>query len=129
MPVYTFRCPDCSHEFEQVLKLAEYDQPQTCPECKVTANRILSTVSIVYKGDGWVSKDLRAKRQMNARSEKARARHNDQKRDNAGPRLVPNVEGAQTDSWAEARSMAASKGKDTSSYEPLVKKEQAGKIS
>jgi hypothetical protein len=38
--------------------------------------------------------------------------------------LAPNVGGEQTDTWAEAQKLAASKGKDTTSYEPLVTKEK-----
>lgn len=37
MPIYAFRCA-CGDEFDRYLKLAEYDQPQTC-DCGRTAQR------------------------------------------------------------------------------------------
>ena len=35
MPVYEYRCSECSHEFEQFRTMAEYDVPlkEACPSC------------------------------------------------------------------------------------------------
>lgn len=47
MPNYVFRCED-NHHFEKVLKVAEYNDPQTCP-CGKTAKRI--TVATMISPD------------------------------------------------------------------------------
>ena len=47
------------------------------------------------------------------------------KRDGPGITLAPNVSGERVESWADAQKLAASKGKDTSSYESLVRKERS----
>lgn len=41
MPIYEFLCQS-GHKFDRVLRLAEYDTPQTC-ECGETATRLIST--------------------------------------------------------------------------------------
>lgn len=37
MPLYTYKCEHCAHEFEAVLKIAEMHQPvqSPCPKCGV----------------------------------------------------------------------------------------------
>ena len=32
MPTYEYECPDCG-PFTDVRPMAEYDQPQACPDC------------------------------------------------------------------------------------------------
>lgn len=39
MPTYVFKCPACGHDFERILRLAEYDSPQQCPQCAAIAER------------------------------------------------------------------------------------------
>jgi putative FmdB family regulatory protein len=34
MPIYEYECHDCGREFEKVVRFAEADQPQVCPDCK-----------------------------------------------------------------------------------------------
>ena len=54
MPIYEYRCPNCSHEFEELVGISE--PPPECPACggkEVT--RLLSTPSFSLKGDGWYS--------------------------------------------------------------------------
>lgn len=41
MPTYEYRC-GAGHKFDRVLRLSEYDTPQTC-ECGETATRLIST--------------------------------------------------------------------------------------
>jgi putative FmdB family regulatory protein len=33
MPIYEYYCPDCSTEFEKLVRLAEANQTPDCPEC------------------------------------------------------------------------------------------------
>lgn len=50
MPTYTFRCDDCKHEFDKLLKIAEMDDPlsEPCPECSNThVKRIFSSAASI----------------------------------------------------------------------------------
>jgi hypothetical protein len=49
----------------------------------------------------------------------------ERKREAPGVRLAPNVEGERVGSWSEAKKLAESKGKDGSTYEPMIRKEIA----
>jgi putative FmdB family regulatory protein len=33
VPIYEYYCPDCDGEFEKLVKLAEANAVQDCPEC------------------------------------------------------------------------------------------------
>ena len=33
MPIYEYYCPECEVEFEKLVKLAEANAAQDCPEC------------------------------------------------------------------------------------------------
>ena len=42
MPVYEFKCKDCSHVFEELRKIGDFDSA-TCPECKsVNTEKVFS---------------------------------------------------------------------------------------
>lgn len=36
MPTYDYRCKDCENTFERFTKVAEMNDPQTCPKCSGT---------------------------------------------------------------------------------------------
>ena len=40
MPVYSYKCPACQRAFDRFLKLANYDDPQTC-DCGTVATKQL----------------------------------------------------------------------------------------
>lgn len=128
MPTYTYRCEACEHQFERTLRLTEFDDPQACPECAaIPAKRIITApVGFVLRGDGWTGKNLKIKGQMARRRAKLAGKEREIKNDGPGVRLAPNVGGERVDSWAEAKRLAKSKGKDTSSYDGMVRKERAG---
>ena len=124
MPNYAFRCPECETEFDRFLKLANYQDPQDCPECGHSpAKRMITTVGVVLKGDDWVGKNLRIKKQMQKKNERLDRISEERKRDSPGMRLAPNVEGERVDSWTEAAKLAESKGKDSSGYKQMAHKE------
>jgi putative FmdB family regulatory protein len=124
MPIYEYRCPACEEEFERVLKFDQYKDPQDCPVCGVVANKLVSETSFVLKGDGWPGKEMRVKGQMATRRKKIGTKEKDHVSPKGGLALAPNVEGERTESWSDAQKLAASKGKDASSYEPVVQKEK-----
>ncbi|MBI4928185.1 MAG: zinc ribbon domain-containing protein [Anaerolineae bacterium] len=33
MPLYVYRCPQCGHEFEKMMRLSESDRTPVCPQC------------------------------------------------------------------------------------------------
>ena len=39
MPTYEYECPDCG-PFSDVRPMAEFDQPQPCPDCGAPIQRI-----------------------------------------------------------------------------------------
>lgn len=128
MPIYEFRCPECKVESERVLPIRDFGEPQMC-ECGATLEHLISAnVGMVLKGDGWPGKAMRVKGQMGRKNQRISQRSQERAADGAPDgthmKLVPNVGGEEVESWSEAQSMAASKGKDASSYEPLVQKEK-----
>jgi len=127
MPIYVFKCPECEEEFDQLLKLAEYDSPQQCPKCEhEPCPRRVTKVNFNLPGDGWVSKNGRINKQMRVKNERLHRLGDERKRDAPLVHLVPNVGGEETGSWKEAQRLAASQGKNAQSYEPKVRREKAG---
>ena len=56
MPIYEYRCPDCEHDFEELMKFSDPTPP--CPNCEgLAAERRVSKTSFILKGGGWY-KDL-----------------------------------------------------------------------
>ncbi len=60
MPIYEYRCPNCGHEFEKLVKFS--DPPPPCPECghPETAKRVSQT-TFHLKGGGWYVTDYKDK--------------------------------------------------------------------
>jgi putative FmdB family regulatory protein len=126
---YQYKCSQCDTEYECRIPMDDHAIPQPCPECGVENPKLFKpTTNMIFKGDGWSTKNERIKNQMRKKNAKLDARSEEMKRDtNVGGRLAPNVDGERVDSWSDAQKLAKSKGKDTSSYEPLVSKEKASK--
>lgn len=61
MPTYIYRCWDCEVEEEHILTFAEMDEfVCKCPKCeKEMVRRITGGLGTIFKGDGWVDKELR----------------------------------------------------------------------
>ncbi|MBS0640082.1 MAG: FmdB family zinc ribbon protein [Acetobacteraceae bacterium] len=45
MPTYEYECPDCG-PFTDVRPMAEFEQPQPCPDCGAMAPRLLACTAI-----------------------------------------------------------------------------------
>ncbi len=56
MPTYEYECPDCG-PFSEAHPMAEYDRPQSCPDCAQPAPRLLTLPAI---GAGAQSPDATA---------------------------------------------------------------------
>ena len=127
MPMYDFACDECGTVFERQVPLADFDLSQPCEACELTTGtrRVIAAPAFVLKGDnGWTTKSGRIRKQMAAKNKKLAARERDFKGDGGVPSLAPNVNGERVGSWTEAKKLAASKGKDTSTYDSYVRKEK-----
>lgn len=125
MPTYEYRCPDCGHDFEKRLRISEYNEPQTCPECDHhPADKRVSSPQFLLKGDDWAGKNLRIKGQMEKKNQRLKSKEEDRRR-GASVRLAPNVDGERVDSWSDAKKLAQAKGKDTSGYERMEQQTKA----
>jgi putative FmdB family regulatory protein len=60
MPIYEYRCDNCSHEFESIQKLS--DAPlKTCPACaQDTLRKKVSAAGFRLKGAGWYETDFKS---------------------------------------------------------------------
>lgn len=124
MPSYDFHCKKCDETFEVSRPMSKASEPQSCGSCGLATDRIFSVPGMVFAGDGWASKNGRIESQMAAKGERLSKAQNDRKQDDRGRmELAPNVEGQRTDTWSEAKSMAKSLGKDTASYDTMIRKE------
>jgi len=124
MPTYEYECPQCDKVFEVTKPMSKHGTPESCSECGVEGERRLSETGVILRGDGWPGKAGKVKGQMARR----RAMLGQKEKDHAAPplTLTPNVEGEVTDTWSDAQKLAADKGKNTESFEPLVEKEKRG---
>ena len=124
MPVYEYKCNKCQGTFERILSIANRKEPQTCDCGSDDVERILSRCGFVLRGGDWPSKALRIDRQMAEKNRRLAPRQASKRREEPGVKLIPNVEGERVDNWSEAKKLAASKGKDTESFEPHIRKEK-----
>lgn len=61
MPVYTYHCENCNHEFDRQQSFA--DSPlRKCPACgKVKLHKVYKPAQVVFKGSGYYVTDSRGK--------------------------------------------------------------------
>lgn len=58
MPIYTYRCNDCGHQFEQQQRMTD-NSLTDCPVCNGRVRRIVNSVGVVFKGSGFYITDNR----------------------------------------------------------------------
>lgn len=125
MPLYSYKCSVCGHAFDMMAPMAEYQDPKPCEKCGEEATRVLGGMpGIIFNGNDFTSKNLRVKRQMREKNAKLARKEREMKGDGMIKQLTPNVDGQVVDSWKEAKSLAKSQGKETSSYDPWIHKEK-----
>jgi len=125
VPIYAYRCAACELDFDRMLPISKYADPQACETCGAVARKLVSAVNFNLPGDGWPSKNERISKQMRDKNKGLTSKQNTRLREQPHVKLVPNVGGERTETWGEAKQLAASQGKDTASYEPMIKKEVA----
>ena len=128
MPIYEYKCIEsgCSKTFEKQLPVSEFDSAQACPTCGGASEKRVANVGFVLRGDAWPGKNIRIKDQMATKNKRLTAKQNERKKDAPMVTLAPNVDGERVSSWSEAKKLAGSKGKVTSTYDALIRKEKRG---
>lgn len=58
MPLYQYLCTNCTTEYDQFLKLAEYKTPVPCPTCGRTGRKVL-TAKIHRDEPTWLNDEVR----------------------------------------------------------------------
>lgn len=124
MPTYTYVCTSCETPFERFMSMSRSDEPQACEACGAPGKKTISMPNFILKGDGWPGKNFKIKGQMEAKNRVLDQKQEERKR-NPAVRLAPNVDGERVDSWSDAQKLAASKGKNTESYDAKVREEKA----
>lgn len=56
MPLYEFACDVCAHRFERIQKFSD-PNPEACPKCGGTVQKLLSSPAIQFKGSGFYLTD------------------------------------------------------------------------
>lgn len=127
MPTYAYHCENCGHQFEEIIPLSQYKEPQPCPQCETLCSKEMSAVGLNFPGWDWAGKNNRVRNQMRKKNERLTRKQNELKMDGGTYKLTPNVGGEQVDSWAEAAKLAKSKGKKTEGYEARARQEKKDK--
>ncbi len=66
MPVYTFRCENCGHQFDKQLGFSEA-VPVACPNCRKHAlHKVYKPAGVVFKGSGFYVTDKRSAKSSTA---------------------------------------------------------------
>lgn len=125
MPTYTYVCTSCESPFERFLSITRCDEAQSCESCGAPGRKTISMPNFILKGDGWTGKNIKVAGQMAAKNRILDKKQEERKRDAPGVRLAPNVDGERVENWADAQKLAASKGKNTESYDAKVREEKA----
>ena len=105
MPLYEYKCNNCGHRFEKIVKFS--DEPLTvCPQCgKETIEQLLSAPATHFKGGGWYVTDYARKNSAPSSSD-----NSDKKSD---------VSASSTDSKSESKPESKSESKsDTTPSTP-----------
>ena len=60
MPVYTYHCDQCDHEFEKYQSFSE-ESLSTCPDCgRETLRKVYKPALVVFKGSGFYVTDTKS---------------------------------------------------------------------
>ncbi len=60
MPLYEYRCTQCSYKFEKIQKF-NAEPPAACPKCGGALERPLTAPALQFKGAGWYVNDYASK--------------------------------------------------------------------
>jgi len=60
LPLYGYRCTQCSHRFDKIQKFSD-ELESVCPKCGGALERPLTAPALQFKGAGWYINDYAAK--------------------------------------------------------------------
>lgn len=60
MPLYPYRCTQCSHRFEKIQSFSA-EPEKVCPKCGGPVERVLTAPGLQFKGAGWYVNDYSSK--------------------------------------------------------------------
>lgn len=60
MPIYQYKCEECSCEFELRKSFSDESNHVTCPDCGKKANRVFIAPAIIFKGSGFYVTDYKS---------------------------------------------------------------------
>lgn len=55
MPIYTYRCQDCSIVYEERRRFEQAEEPSNCPTCEGIRVQRLITAPVLLRGSNWLS--------------------------------------------------------------------------
>ncbi len=58
MPLYEYECNACNHRFERKQRFDE-EPVALCPKCEGKARRVIHSVPVIFKGNGFYVTDHR----------------------------------------------------------------------
>lgn len=130
MPLYDFKCPECSNVAEFFHHMSDENKEHLCKYCKVAMQRIFCTNFNIK--DGLTGPPpSKVHREKNYRYRRSAMLAKKQKDNHQVQKLVPNVANSEGkpeifDSWKEASKYAKAEGKNEKSFETLIQKENSG---
>ena len=62
MPIYEYRCKRCHKVFEVLQKISE-ESLTTCIDCGAKVEKLVSSSSFQFKGNGWYVTDYKKKKE------------------------------------------------------------------
>ncbi len=81
MPTYSYRCPECGHEYQQRQRISD-DSRAECPQCSARGERVISGGGgIVFKGSGFYITDYKRAGEKKASDDGKKAPKKDAKTD------------------------------------------------
>jgi putative FmdB family regulatory protein len=111
MPIYEYRCLNCSHQFELMQKFS--DPPaETCPSCAGIVQKLISRSAFHLKGSGWYVTDYG--RNGNA-NDKTANQNNTEGSSESGDTQGSDTKGSDTKSASESTASASPASTSTES--------------
>lgn len=107
MPVYTYRCENCGHQFDRYQSFSE-EPLKACPSCrKHSLHKVYFPAGVTFKGSGFYVTDKRKGSSSAASSSPAKGKEN-------GAKETVSKEGAAEKKPADAKPAAGDKAKTIS---------------
>ncbi len=130
MPIYVHNCRFCDHEFDVFASVAKRLEASECPKCKgVDSELVIKAVGINFPGDDWATKNNRVQGQMRQKNNRLKSKSRERNIEQPVATLVPNVGGERVESWGDAKALARDKGKETKTYDAMIRRENKVKTA